>query len=118
MLRLMPDAMALLALPLRAEIRAALANADAAFLLLACGVLAVVGEFLRPGMVVPGVTGACAILLAGWAFAAAGASVAAIHGAVAIGAGVPVTAALAIALLLARRARRNKTDCSRSFPVG
>jgi len=41
----------------------------------------------------------------------------ALHGAVVCGAGVPVVAALTVALVFARRARRNKTDCSRSFPV-
>ncbi|GEM_PF-6319965 len=117
MLPVAPHISVILALTLRAGVREALANADAAFVLLAGGALAVLAEFLRPGMVVPGVAGASAILLAGWAFAAGGASLMALHGAVVCGAGVPVVAALTVALVFARRARRNKTDCSRSFPV-
>ena len=86
-------------------------NADGAFLLLSLGALAVMVEFIRPGLVAPGVAGASAMTLGGWAFWERGVAWREVHSLVWLGAGIPVVAAGAILLYFAWRARRNKTSC-------
>jgi len=83
-------------------------TADTAFLLLALGAAAVMLEFIRPGMVVPGVAGASAMTLGAWAFWAQGAELGEVHRATALAAGIPVVAAALVLAYFAWRARRNK----------
>jgi hypothetical protein len=92
----------------RVIIRAAASAPDNAFLLLAFGALAVCVEFIRPGMVVPGVAGAFAIMLGSWAFAAHGVSPRKVHSATALAVGIPVTTIAAILFFFAYQSRRNK----------
>ena len=102
---------------LREAARSAASAPDAAFLLLACGALAVLLEFIRPGLVAPGVLGAFSLLLGTWAFVARGASLSRVHPATALAAGIPVTAAAAILLYYAYIARRNKTEIGSDKPA-
>jgi hypothetical protein len=98
------------AFPAKRDMLLAIASSpDAAFLLVVLGTLAVLIEFIRPGLVVPGVTGAFAITLGAWAFTVHGTSLVSVQPVTALSGGIPVTAAAAILFFPAYLSHRTKT---------